>query len=301
MNIERLDLNLLVALRALGEERSVSAAARRLGRSQPALSNALARLRRELGDELLVRGVRGMVLTPRAEALLPVVTSALEALERAAYAQAPFEPATSTAAFTLAATDYAELVLLPPLVRELGRRAPNLKLTIRPIDEGELPARLERGDFDGALGYFHQIGEGTLRQTLFRERFVCVVRRGHPRIRARLTLAQFAREEHLLVSPRGVGLSPYDDKLAQHGVTRRIAVRVPHFLIAPLVVAESDLLVTLAERVARAFAARWPLRLLKPPLEPAGFEVHHIWHERTAGSAPHRWLRGLLAEVARGV
>ena len=302
MRLHELDLNLLFALDALLEEGSVTKAARRVGITQPAMSNALKRLRLALGDELLVRAGSGMVPTPRAVELAGPLREALGTLQRALDSDAQFDPETATRSFRIASTDYAELVLLPELAARLRDRAPSVDLFVRAL-EGEVPRNdLESGDLDLAVGVFPDPPAGHVQQGLFRDRFVCVVREDHPRVpRGGLDLETYCRLEHILIAPRGEGPGIVDNSLARQGRARRIAVRVPHFLVAPLLVAKSDMVLTLASRVACQMAPVLGLRILQPPLELPTFTIRQIWHGRYRHDPAHRFLRGLVAEVARDV
>lgn len=297
MNLRTLDLNLLRVLDALLAERNVTRAAARLHLSQPALSNALARLRRALDDPLLVRTPRGMVPTPRAAALAVPVHRALADLEEA-LGNRGFNPATSDQVFRLAATDYVEFVLFPPLIRRLRAIGSRIALHVAPLEETVKADALARGDIDLALGYFRRPDENLHTRALFDERFVCLVRRHHPVVRRRLTLKQFVALDHVLVAPRGVAYGMVDEQLERRGLARRIALAIPHFLQVPFVVAETDCIATLAERVAQRFVTLLPLKIFPPPLEVPGFPVSILWHTRTQHSPAHRWLREQLVEIA---
>lgn len=302
MRLHELDLNLLFALDALLDEGSVTKAARRVGITQPAMSNALKRLRVALGDEVLVRAGSSMVPTPRAVELAGPVREALGTLQRALDSDSPFDPASATRTFRIASTDYAELVLLPGLVQLLRGRAPSVDLFVQPL-EGDIPrSELEAGDLELAVGVFPDPPAGHVQQALFRDRFVCVVREGHPRVpRGGLDLDTYCKLDHILISPRVGGPGVVDHFLAREGRARRIALRVPHFLVAPLVVAKSDMVLTLASRVACQMAPVLGLRILQPPLELPTFTVRQIWHGRFRHDPAHRFLRSQVAEVARDV
>jgi DNA-binding transcriptional LysR family regulator len=297
VNIGKLDLNLLRVLDALLAERNVTRAAARLHLSQPALSNALARLRRALDDPLLVRTPRGMVPTPRATALGAPVHRALAELDEALGTHS-FHPARSDQVFRLAATDYMEFVVFPPLIRRLRALGSRIALHVVPLGETVKAEALARGEIDLALGYFRRPEEHLHARALFDEQFVCVVRRDHPVVHKRLTLRQFVALDHLLVAPGGVAHGVVDEQLEQRGLARRIALAIPHFLQAPFIIAETDSIATLAERVARRFAAMLPLAVFPPPLEVPGFTASMLWHTRTQHSPAHRWLRAQLAEIA---
>ena len=296
--LRRVDLNLLPVLDALIGERHVTRAARKVGLSQPATSHALARLRELLGDALLVRGPGGLVPTPRALALAPRVREALELMARALADEPAFAPASARRAFHVAASDYAELVVLPGLVAALRAQAPGVELWSHPVP-ADPAAALADGTVDVCLvprrGAWPA---GVYERRLFDESFTCVVRYGHPAARRRLTLPRFCELDHLLVAPRGTTGSYVDDALAAVGRTRRVAVAVPHFLVAPHVVAATDLIATLATRVARAFEPTLGLVALSPPVELTGFTIAMVWHERGQRDPAQRWLREQVAVAA---
>jgi DNA-binding transcriptional LysR family regulator len=299
MNLAALDLNLLTALHALLEERSVTRAAKRLGLSQPAASNALARLRDALGDPLFVRSGAAMVPTPRAEAMAAPLAAALLALGRAVTPPLPFDPARADDRFTFAATDYVEMVLLPRITARVVAAAPRIALDVRPIGEESPLDALAAGTLDGALGVFMQLPPGFHKSALGSERFVGIARRGHPAVGRRpLSIEAWAALGHVLVTPRRTGPAAVDRALAERGLARHVALYVSHFLVAPLVVAETDLVATLPERAARLLAAELDLVFFEPPIPLSGFELVQLWHERTAASAAHVWLRGAIDKAA---
>jgi DNA-binding transcriptional LysR family regulator len=293
-----------LALDALLATRNVTQAAERVGITQSAMSHALRRLRAVTGDSLLVRAQGGMVTTPRADALGPPIRRALEEVALALAPTAKFDPQTARLAFTFMTTDYCELVLLPKLIALLAREAPGIDLRVV-AQSDEVARPLAAGVFDLAIMPPHRSDESSsvFAQKLFDDRFVCVVRKGHPLAGKKLTLARFAAASHVLVSPRGATQSFVDDALAGLGLQRRIALVVPHFLIAPHVIATSDWIVTLAARVAELFAEPLGLTLLAPPpeLRLSGFSVSAMWHERTQNDPAQRYLRAKLMAVAKGV
>jgi DNA-binding transcriptional LysR family regulator len=300
VNLRSLDLNLLVALSALLEERHVTRAARALGMSQSAMSHALGRLRAALSDELLVRGPSGLVPTARAEALREPLREALSTLSDALDTPRPFEAATARRAFTVAASDYVQLVVLPRLVARLQAEAPGVDLWIVSPSPEEIATRLADGTLDLDIGVPRaEAAPGLHARRLFDERFVCVVREGHPRVRDTLTLEDYVDLPHAFVAPRGRKGGAVDSALAKRGLERRVAVAVPHFLVMPTVIASSDLIVTLASRVARSFAEHLPLRLFEPPIPLPSFSMQMTWHERAKSDPGHQWLRALLVDVTR--
>ena len=299
-HVHALDLNLLLAFDALVAERHVTRAAKRVGISQSAMSHALARLRAHLDDELFVRSPRGLLPTPRAAALEGPIHAALEALDRALAPPAVFEPRTLARTFVVAATDYAEMVLLPPLLQLLRAVAPHVILRLRPTPAA--PEReLERGAVDVVLSPPRDLTPRLVAPRLFDERFVCVVREGHPTVKRTLSLERFLALDHLLISVQGTPGGPMDDALAQRGLARRIALYVPHFLTAPMLVATSDLVLTVASRIAQSMAPMVGLRIFPTPIPLPPFAIHQIWHERHQQDPAHAWFRGLIAQVAKGV
>ncbi len=305
-SLRGVDLNLVLALDALLGERHVTRAAARLGVSQSAASHALARLRELLGDPLLVRGPRGAMLpTPRALALAPLVHRALDGIAGALRHPEAFDPTTARRSFLIGAGDYAELVLLPALVSRLAATAPGIDLFVRTVPD-ELATALARGDLDVVIAPARPrdaSGPGMYQRHLFDEQFVCALRRDHPAARRRLTLDRYCALDHLLIAPRGTAGGFVDDALAALDRQRRVVLAVPHFLIVPHVIATTDLIVTLASRIATAFAGSHRLATLRPPPELAltGFAIHLLWHERSHGDDAQRWFRDQIAAVAPGL
>ena len=290
------DLNLLLVLDALITERHVTRAAARVGLSQSATSHALARLRDLLGDPILVRGPQNaLVATARAEALAPALRRALDGFVDVLRGAPTFDPASARRSFRIATGDYTELVLLPRLVAQLRELAPGVDVWIVPLPE-EPAAALAAGEIDVAIGVWAGSiwPAGIYQRALFDEDFRCVLREGHPATKHKLTLVRYCELDHLLVAPRGAPGSRVDDVLAALGRTRRVLVRVPHFLIAPHVIATSDLCVTIASRLAYAYADPLGLAVVPTPFDIAGFTVSMAWHERAHADPGHRWMREQL-------
>ncbi|HEY1435883.1 MAG TPA: LysR family transcriptional regulator [Casimicrobiaceae bacterium] len=298
MNIRSLDLRLLECLDALVTERNVTRAAARVHLSQPAMSNALKRLRDIFRDPLLTRMQRGMAPTPRGIELAQSARSILQSVSTMAADARPFDPATAERTFRLAMTDYTEFVLLPKLIRRLQLEAPRVNVAIRPHDGRTQRDDLADGEIDLAIANFRCVSGPMRSRELFRERFVCLASKRNEKIGDRLTLAKFTELSHAFISPRGGGFyGATDHALAAIDRARRIAVSVPHFLAAPFVVAGSDLIMIMPERVARHYAATLPLRVLEPPLRIDGFPVSLVWHERSEHDAGVVWLRSVVIEL----
>lgn len=304
VNLGAVDLNLLVALRALLAERHVTRAARSVGLSQPAMSHALARLRELFDDPLLVRTAAGMQPTPRAESLAPALATALDDLARLVARPGAFEPERSTRRFRIIADDYAELVLLPRVLARVWDEGPKIDVQIRaPAGRGLEDIVEGRADFSIVPARSGPAPRGVYVQKLFHEQFVAVVRADHPHVKKRLSLDDYLALPHALIAPRGQAGSVVDNALAKLGRSRRVAVEIPHFLVAPYLVQKSDLVLLLGARVAAVMAEPLGLRVLAPPreLELQGFGVSLIWHERHRADPAHAWLRRVIADAAKAV
>lgn len=292
MRLAGIDLNLLTSLDALLATQSVTRAARELGRTQPAVSHALRRLRELLGDELLVRTPAGMQPTARAHELRPAVRAAITAAEAVLQEAPAFDPARAERTFVVSMPDQTAFLLLPPLIARLSREAPGVRIDVPPLPQHTLDDAL-----DLAIGVFRDEPATVREEPLFREEFACVIRRGSAAARGPFDLKRFVSLPHLLVAPRGLPGSALDDVLARAGERRRIVLTVPHFLVAPHVIATTDLVWTAPARIARAFA-HLPLTLREPPVRTEGFALAMRWHVRLDRDPGLRWLRGVLREVA---
>jgi DNA-binding transcriptional LysR family regulator len=294
-----IDLNLLVALDALLAERNVTRAARRLNLSQPALSAQLARLRDLFGDPLLIPVQRGMLPTPRALELQEPLRRVLDDVRGVLVAGSRFDPAAARTTFRIAASDYTQQAILLPLSVDLARDAPGLSFAFRTIDAPNLVAQMEEGAVDLALMVPETAPERLRMRGLFDERYVAIVRRDHPAVGATLDLDTFCALDHVIVSPRGGGfVGPADAALAAHGRSRRVAMSVPGFLIVPEIVARSDMIALVPERVARDVAPRF--RVFEPPVPVPGFSIAMVWHDRTTDHPAQQWLRARLVAGAAG-
>ena len=300
MDIPRHNLNLLVVLDALLNERSITRAAARLHLSQPATSAAVGKLRDWLGDPLLVRGTDGYTLTARGEELIGPVRLILENIERTIQSPATFNPAEAVRTFRIAANDAFELVVLPGLVERLHQLAPNVRLIIV-ATEGTLPVNaLASGEVDFAWGNFDGLPAGFYTQVMLEDSLACLVRNGHPLIRNRLTLAQYGAASHIVVALKGNILSELvQRRLAEIGVSLNVGLQLPHLLAAPFLVANSNHIVTLPRRVAQTYTELLDLKLFKLPFAFPSYEVSLVWHERAHRDPASIWLRKLLKEVGK--
>lgn len=296
-DLSRLDLNLLVTLDALLAERHVTRAARRLHRSQPAVSAQLARLREALGDPLLLPGPRGMRTTARADALREPLRDALAALAAAVAAPGAFDPARTDATWRLAASDYAESTIVLPALAALRAAAPGSRLAVVELAPARVARQAAQGDVDLAFHTTHGAPPELRRRALFTERYVLAGRADHPALRRRPSLARFSALEQAIVSPEGGGFQgPTDAALAERGLARRVVLSVPHFLFLRAALLETGLVALLPERLARATPG---LRVVEPPVEVPGYEMSMLWHERVHRDPAHRWLREQVAAAVR--
>ena len=223
MRLRDMDLNLLVVFNQMLMDRSASTAAEKLGMSQPAISNALRRLRDLLKDELFIRTSKGMEPTPYALHLAEPVVYALNALQTALSSKESFDPQTSSRTFNLAMTDIGEMYFLPPLMDALSRLAPHIQIHTHRPSSGDIKEGMESGAIDLALGLMPNLQTGFFQKRLFRQRYVCMFRRGHPTAKSPMTLAQFSKLEHVGVTAPNTGHGEIDSLLARAGITRRIA------------------------------------------------------------------------------
>jgi DNA-binding transcriptional LysR family regulator len=305
MNLAAVDLNLLVSLEALLEERSVTRAARRVGLSQPAMSNALGRLRALLGDHLLQRRGTRMEVTEQGARLTPLVAAALSGVRRVLDPPPAFDPANTAREFAIGLTDYAEALLLPRLLDCLARAAPRAVLRGYRVDSLFLPpeAELEEGRFDLALGFYGAAPaphRALLSEVLWRDKNVCVAAASHPRLKGRSVASDaFLAERHAAVFYRRGGPGLMDSVLAGRGQSRQVACYTPHFASVFPLVAQTELVAAAPERLARIYARWLPLRLRVLPVSFPEFEFGMVWHQRRHGDPGLEWLRSQILALAR--
>ena len=297
-DIARLDVRLLLAFEALAAERNVTRAAERLGLTQQGMSGQLSRMRELFDDPLFVRARGGVVPTPRAEELEAAVRAALAGLEPLV-SPGRFDPAAFDGDATIAATDYALALILPPLLGRIRTEAPGLRLVIRPADVGSLAVDLREARIDLAITIPQFTPPGLHSLHLFDERYVGAARAGHPLLSGRtVSIDAFCDHPHLLVSPfRGDAAGPTDEALAAIGRTRRIGLVVPGFSVVGALLERTDLIAVLPERMIGAM--RRDLATFEPPVPVTGFRLGAYWPPRLHESPPHRWLREEIGRAAR--
>lgn len=289
------DLNLWRVFHQLVQDRQVSRAAVALGVTQPAVSNALARLRRALGDELFTRTPQGMLPTPRALALAEPVAQALALLGEAARPAARFLPAEADRGFCLAMTDIGEIVFLPALLAALAEEAPGVRLSTVRQAAATLQDDMAAGRVDLAIGLLPQLGAGFYQRRLFGQRYVCLFRQGHPLAGRRLTRSAFERAGHVEVVSAGTGHGQVAEGLRRQGIARQVRLTVPHFVAVGHILQHSDLLATVPERLAQQLAGPFGLAWAAHPARLPAFTVNLFWHARVHRDAANQWLRGRVA------
>ncbi|HSD88223.1 MAG TPA: LysR family transcriptional regulator [Kofleriaceae bacterium] len=297
VNLAGIDLNLLVAFDALFAEANVTRAAKRVGLSQPAMSNALSRLRSLLSDPLFLRTPRGMAATPRARQLAAPIREALTTLQQA-IAPARFDPMTSSRTFTISAPDSTEMLLATSLMERLAVEAPSVRLVfIRPRDSD--PTEIldsERADI--AIINLAAVRSVLRTCTLFRFRQVCIVRKDHPQVGAKMTLKLFTSLRHVMIAPYGSPGSAIDDRLAKLRTSRVVALRVASFATAPRIVAATDHLAILPAVLAQQLAVELPIRILDLPFDMPEVQIGQVWHPRFEHDEGHAWFRAVLTKTA---
>jgi len=294
-HINHIDLNLLKALSALLETVSVSKAADAVNLSQPAMSRALNRLQHTLKDPLLVRSGRGMVLTPRGEALREPLRTALSGVS-AVFQPAVFDPSKAQDRFRIIAPDYLTQMVLPGVVSQVLNLAPDIRIEIENLSA----AGIEDMSEGRASLLFGVVEDGpelhnVRSQALLKDRQVCLMRRDHPLAKKYMTLDGFAAAPHALLSITGRGGGRIDDVLRNHGLSRNIALRITHFLTINSVIAPTDLIMTVPELLAQqVMTDQLTSRPLPKELRTPPFNMSQIWHERFSQDPAHQWLRRII-------
>lgn len=299
MNLAKLDLNLLRVFEAVHAHGSASAAAEALGVTQPAVSNALRRLREEFGDELFTRTPRGVSPTPLADRLAVSVSQALALLREGLEPAPRFDPATSRRSFRVLMSDIGEIAFLPGLLRWLQAEAPGVRLETATLAARDARLAMESGTLDLAVGFLPDLKAGFYQQRIFTQTYVCMVREGHPAVGASLGLKTFRELRHAMVNAQGTGHGIVATMFERAGIEPDVVLRLPHFLAVPVVIAETDLVVTVPQRLGEVFARILPVRLVPHPLKIPPFQVNQYWHRRYHADPANRWLRENFARLFR--
>ncbi|MBT4671799.1 MAG: LysR family transcriptional regulator [Rhodospirillaceae bacterium] len=302
MHISSLDLNLMTVFDALMVNRNVTKAGKDIGRSQPAVSHALARLRAILGDQLFVKTNEGMVPTPRALRLHEQVRPALQYIETAINDEEAFDPATAKRTFLIAMVEHAAFVLMPRLISRLSVDAPSIDLNVVGVTEVPGVDQIDTDQCELAIALQSRNLPGHISSALvYREKFVCVMRADHPILTTSFTLNDYLAYPHSAVRTSGNAVSLVDLALAELGFERRVAVGISHVLLTNLLLPGSDLIASLPQRNAAFFASERGLAVRDLPFEVPEFETHMAWHRRYEDDPGHLWMRNLIKQVAAAV
>ncbi|MDD9944177.1 MAG: LysR family transcriptional regulator [Myxococcales bacterium] len=301
LDLRQVDLNLLVPLAVLLRHRHISRAGRELGLSQPAMSRALGRLRQLFDDELLVQAGGNLKPTPRAEALEPALQQVLASTMQLLHG-APFDPEHAEGEVSIGIADVLAYMFAPHLIATFAARTRGLRLRLRHW-EADIRSHLASGEVELTFGHPPDSEPGIYAQPLLSVDWACVLRKGHPALARPWDLDTFCEQQHALVTvtPEGHGGGQIDEALALLGRTRQIALRMPYSGISPLLIAETDLVLTTSRWLARKVAGMVEIEVRQPPFAIDPMPLPMVWHERTHRDPRARWVRGLVAEAAASI
>jgi DNA-binding transcriptional LysR family regulator len=298
VELSDIDLNQLVLFQQLMVERRVSKVAENLGLTQPAVSNTLAKLRRQFGDELFVRTSAGMMPTPFAEQLAEPIGYALGMIHSGLNQRSTFDPGKVKRCVTIGMTDIGEIVFLPALVARLQQEAPGISLQTVRTTATTLRDDMEAGKVDLAIGPLPQLKAGFFQRRLFSQRYVCLFRKGHPLDRGpKLALADFKAAEHLIVVSAGTGHGKVDELIQRAGVERKVRLTIPHFVSVGHLLRQTDMLVTVTERLAEGLMEPFQLTCRPHPIDLPEATINVFWHAKVHRSPAHQWLRGVVFDL----
>jgi DNA-binding transcriptional LysR family regulator len=299
MNLNNLDFNLLKVLDALISERNVTRASERVGRSQPAVSNALHKLRKLLGDDLLVRGQRGFLLTPRAEAIRAPLREAIVLAEGCLTREHQFDPATASDVFRLSTPDRLSLAVVPPLFERLRKMAPNMSLQVITADREPALALLDADRTDIALGFLDEKPAHLNAEYLLEESMFCVLRRGHPLLKrgSKFDMESVLSYPHVIVSATGTRFAIFDDLLRRHHLQRHALVAVSNFTAVPHILARSDMIGVFTELASKVLKKSFNLATRPVPADVGKISTNMVWHSRNENDKKHVWLRQQIKAV----
>ena len=298
-NLRKLDLNLLIALDVLITEASVTKAAVKLNMSQSAMSHALKRLRTILNDEILIRTSREMEVTPYAWQISDRVRQILIDIESTLLSETTFNSATAQETFRIAASDYVEATIGINLIQQLATQAPGIRIRITNLDKETVMDALDENRIDLIINARLPLKSWHVEQNLYREEFVCVVRSDEAL--TELSMEDYLRRSHLLVSMRDDFQGKVDEILEQQQQSRQVIWSTPHFMAIPFLLANSDCVALLPRRMAQQCAKAMDLKLLSPPMTIEGFTVSMIWHQRNTNRPQHQWLRAQVIEATQNI
>jgi DNA-binding transcriptional LysR family regulator len=294
--VTNIDLKLLAVVTELHKTRSVSQTAENLDLSQSAISMSLAKLRKLFNDPLFVRTSSGMNPTPHAVELIGLLKNAEDILQTALDLHVVFDPMRSERCFNVYSSDIAQVTLMPRLMQRLRSVAPNVGIDLRRISEAT-PKQLETGEADLAVGFVLPLGAGFCQQRLFKERFVCVARKDHPRVGDTISIEEFQEETHLAITTCGTGHGVFEKALEGRSIRRRVGLTVPSFLGITSIITTLDYLAVLPEQLARHLARNGNIKMLPLPFNVPSYYIMQHWHERYTQDPASKWLRSVVANL----
>lgn len=297
MNPENFDLNLIRVFLAVARYRSVTEASRRLHLTQSSVSHALARMRAVCKDPLFVRSSGGMAPTTVALAMVEPLEQALKSVQQTLRDATPFDARTSDRQFRLLMTDVGQSTYLPPLLGYLSQHAPHVRVDVRHLLMEAYPAAFLKGEADLAIGYVPTAYSSFHRQKLFAVPQVCMLRQGHPRIQGSISLDQYLDATHIVVEPVGRGPGVVEKALAKARLQRKVAVRLPNIFAGPLMVRQTDHIMTVPAQTSFLREELQGVVMLPLPFEAEVMDIEMLWHERTHHDSGNRWLREVIARV----
>lgn len=291
-----LDIRLIHIFLEMFDTRSVSRTAENLELGQSAVSMSLGKLRETYGDALFVRTHTGMEPTPHAQALFPMLREAERLIRASLTVHAAFDPLTAQRKFKLCTSDAGRVILVPDLLARLNLAAPNVRLEAS-LRLGDIAEALASGASDVAVGYMPELDSGIMRQKLYDEHYVCCVAAGHPRVRDHLTMADFERERHIIVTPSRAGKGVIASYLETHGITRPTGIVLPNYSSVTPILKKTDFLVVLPSKLATSVSDYIPLRLFSLPFTSPTYPISQHWHERYTRDPGLMWLRAIMADL----
>ncbi len=301
ITLRNIDLNLLFVFDVLYRTRNTTRAAEQLNLTQPAVSNALKRLRLLFDDVLFVKTATGMEPTPRADGIAPLIDEGFASIRLAVQAGQAFDPATATRTFRLYVSDIGQSVFIPPLAAKLRKAAPNIRVATQYVPLETAQQMMKLGQLDLAMGNFTGLHSDFIQQKLFNETYVVLVRKKHPKIGTKLSVEQFFSMEHVVYTPTAGSHARFEAEIdtisAQSGRSRNVALRLSHSLGIDRIVASSDLIACVPSRVASALSSSGDVRAVALPVAIAPVDISQIWHERCHRDDGHQWLRSLIFEM----
>ncbi|MDH4560504.1 LysR family transcriptional regulator [Pseudomonas sp. BN411] len=298
MNYRDLDLNLLIVLNVLLEERNVTNSATRLGISQPATSVALSKLREFFNDELFIRTAAGLVPTSLAESLRSPVAEIIEKIEGQITNSRAFDPANARRRFVFAASDLGEIFFYPKIIQLLKSEAPHCSVTCVSLPVNDLGRAMERGEVDVALGYFPDLDiNGMSELPLLSLDHVVIARADHPHIQGSMTIEQFETVPHAIVSHEARHQQEYEAQVAKNALRRNVFANIAHIVTAPAVIRDSDLISVVPDLLATEFAEPFNLQVVPLPFQVPRLQAKMYWHARSKGDASARWFRTALKRM----